>query len=170
MPSLISRHAVVSDDPWVVLQGGADDAPAGADLRMSLPVWLDARARLRDRAGRVGVMLEPGDDPALLAGDVGCLSLVTVHFPSITDGRGFSIGRLLRERHHYRGELRAAGPLTRDALFLLARCGFDSFELREGEDPAAALLEFGVFDVVYQAAADRGAPFDRRASYATEVA
>lgn len=161
MHSLISRHAVVTADPWQVPEGGIGDAPQGGDLLVPLPVWLDARSLLRQRQGRVGVRLAPGDDAALIAGDVDCLSLVAVDFPSITDGRGFSIARLLRERHGWRGELRATGPLTRDVLFYLARCGFDSFELREGEDPVAALAEFAAFDEVYQGAVDRAAPFER---------
>ncbi|MCA3070770.1 MAG: DUF934 domain-containing protein [Rhodocyclaceae bacterium] len=164
MHSLISRQAVVTVDPWCVLVGGVGDVPAGIDLLVPLQVWLDARFILLERQGRVGVRLEPGDDPALIAGDVDCLSLVAVNFPSFTDGRGFSIARLLRERHGWRGELRAIGPLTRDVLFYLARCGFDSFELREGEDLAAALSEFAAFDEVYQGAGDRAAPFDRTAS------
>ncbi|MCE2947548.1 MAG: DUF934 domain-containing protein [bacterium] len=170
MRSLISRRAVVAGDPWVRPAGGADDAPDGTDLLVPLRTWLDARDLLLERCGRVGVQLEPGDDPALLAGDVGCLPLVAVHFPALTDGRGFSIGHLLRERHGYRGELRATGPLTRDALFYLARCGFDSFELREGEDPAAALSEFDAFEAVYQGAVDRRAPFDRRAPAVADAA
>lgn len=164
MHSLISRQAVVTADPWQVLDGGIHDAPQGADLLVPLQVWLDGRCLLLERHGRVGVRLEPGDDPALIAGDVDCLSLVAIDFPSFTDGRGFSIARRLRERHGWRGELRATGPLTRDVLFYLARCGFDSFELREGEDPVAALAEFAAFDEVYQGAVDRTAPFARAAT------
>lgn len=166
MHSLISRQAVVTADPWRELQGAVGDAPAGSDLLVPLQAWLDARFILLERQGRVGVRLAPGDDPSLIAGDVDCLSLVAVHFPSLTDGRGFSIARLLRERYGWRGELRATGPLTRDVLFYMARCGFDSFELREGEDPVAALSEFAAFDEVYQGAVDRRAPFDRAAATA----
>lgn len=161
MHSLISRHAVVMADPWRELQGAVGDVPEDVDLLVPLRAWLDARFILLERQGRIGVRLEPGDDPSLIAGDVDCLSLVAVHFPSFTDGRGFSIARLLRERYGWRGELRATGSLTRDVLFYLARCGFDSFELREGEDPTAALAEFGAFDEVYQGAVDRAAPFER---------
>jgi len=129
---------------------------------VALDTWLAAREGLRARPGRTGVRLAPGDDPARLAPALDGLSLVAVDFPSFTDGRGFSLGRLLRSRHGWRGELRATGPLVRDVLFPLARCGFDAFELREGEDAAAALSEFDAFDEVYQAAVDRGAPFERR--------
>ena len=75
---------------------------------------------------------------------------VEVNFPKFGDGRGYSIARLLRERRGYRGELRAVGHITRDLLLFLERCGFDAFELREGEDPQAALSSFEDFSYSYQ--------------------
>ena len=42
-------------------------------------------------------------------------------FPQFTDGRGYSIGALLRERYGFTGELRAIGDVLRDQLFYLAR-------------------------------------------------
>jgi len=162
MRSLISKTGVVNGDPWLRLEGAADAAAAGADLLVPLAIWLEARERLLDRRGRLGVVIEPGDEPAVLASDVSWLSLIAIHFPSFTDGRGFSTARLLRERHGYRGELRATGPLTRDTLFYLARCGFDTFELREGENALESLAELLAFDEVYQAANDRGPLFERR--------
>ncbi|HYY61036.1 MAG TPA: DUF934 domain-containing protein, partial [Burkholderiales bacterium] len=89
-------------------------------------------------AGEV-LRLEPTDDPAAVAERLARVARVEVHFPKFGDGRGFSIGRLLRERYGYTGELRAVGHITRDHLFFLESCGFDAFELREGEDPHAAL-------------------------------
>src|SRR3982751_1053401 len=94
--------------------------------------------------------LEPTDDPAAFADRLAGTARVEVHFPKFGDGRGFSLGRLLRERYGYKGELRAVGHLTRDHLLYLERCGFDAFELREGEDPVAALAGFDVFSARYQ--------------------
>lgn len=170
MSLLINKASVVTDDRWSLIQGGVADAPRSGDLLVPLAVWLDARAILVTRAGRNGVLVQPGEDISPLAADVERLALVAVHFPALTDGRGFSAARLLRERHRYQGELRATGPLTRDALFYLARCGFDSFELRAGEDPLEALAELSAFDEVYQGAADRSALFERRTSPATPCA
>lgn len=92
--------------------------------------------------------LEPGDDPASVP--LEGVARVEVSFPKFGDGRGFSIARLLRERRGYRGELRAVGHITRDLLLFLERCGFDAFELREGEDPHAALASFADFSDSYQ--------------------
>ena len=94
------------------------------------------------------IRLEPADDPAALS--LEGVSRVEVNFPKFGDGRGFSIGRLLRTRYGYQGELRAVGHLTRDHLLYLERCGFDAFELREGEDSAEALAGFQAFSASYQ--------------------
>jgi len=98
----------------------------------------------------VVLRLEPTDDPATFADRLPSASRVEVLFPKFGDGRGFSIGRLLRTRYGYKGELRAVGHLTRDHLLYLERCGFDAFELREGEDAAEALAGFEVFSASYQ--------------------
>src|SRR5437764_14770222 len=106
--------------------------------------------------------LEPTDDPAAVAERLGHVARVEVNFPKFGDGRGFSIGRLLRERYGYKGELRAVGHITRDHLFFMESVGFDAFELREGEDPHEALAAFNDFSESYQASVARPQPLFRR--------
>ena len=67
------------------------------------------------------------------------LPVVAVQFPSFTDGRGYSQGRILRERMGYTGDLRAMGDILRDQIYLLHRCGFSSFALRADQSPEDAL-------------------------------
>jgi uncharacterized protein (DUF934 family) len=106
------------------------------------------------------VRLEPADDPASLS--LEGVTRVEVNFPKFGDGRGYSIARLLRERHGYRGELRAVGQITRDLLFFMEGCGFDAFELRAGEDPHEAVAAFADFSESYQASVARPVPLFRR--------
>jgi uncharacterized protein (DUF934 family) len=108
------------------------------------------------------VRFEPADDPASVSLE-GAVR-VEVNFPKFGDGRGYSIARLLRERYGYRGELRAVGHITRDLLFYMESCGFDAFELREGEDPREALAGFEDFSDAYQASVARPLPLFRRRS------
>jgi uncharacterized protein (DUF934 family) len=108
------------------------------------------------------IRLEPTDDPAAVADQLAGASRVEVNFPKFGDGRGFSIGRLLRERYGYKGELRAVGHITRDHLFFMESIGFDAFELREGEDPHEALAGFDDFSESYQASPLRPQPLFRR--------
>ncbi|HYL88105.1 MAG TPA: DUF934 domain-containing protein [Burkholderiales bacterium] len=106
--------------------------------------------------------LEPSDDPASVADKLAHVARVEVNFSKFGDGRGFSIGRLLRERYGYKGELRAIGHITRDHLFFMESVGFDAFELREGEDPHEALAAFDDFSESYQASPARPQPLFRR--------
>jgi len=108
------------------------------------------------------VVLEPGDDPRAIADKLPGLKVVAVRFPKTGDGRGYSIARLLRERYGYKGELRAVGVVARDHLQLMAQCGFDAFQLREGEDAAEALKGLDDFSEAYQASAARPVPLFRR--------
>lgn len=108
------------------------------------------------------LVLEPTDDPANAAGAVGAARVIAVSFPKFSDGRGYSIGRLLRERYGYKGELRAVGEVARDHLHAMEQCGFNAFQLREGEDPQEALAAFGDFSDSYQATAARPEPLFRR--------
>lgn len=110
------------------------------------------------------VRIEPSDDPGALVGRLAHARRVDVHFPKFGDGRGFSTARLLRERYGYRGELRAVGQITRDHLPFLERCGFDAFELRDGEDPWEALASFEVFSEAYQSTVAEPRPLFRRRS------
>jgi uncharacterized protein (DUF934 family) len=161
MPTLIDLNGPRADD-WIAFDGDAGSMPRGASVLLPLDEWRTAATLWRGHAGRIGVLLAPADDPAAIAADLGELSLVAVSFPSFTDGRGYSTARLLRERYGYRGELRAVGEVLRDQLSYLARCGFDSFALADGQDVAAALSAFADFGEAYQAAADRGPLFWRR--------
>lgn len=169
MATLI-RKRQIEPDSWQLLRAacaaGPAAVPASGDLIIPARLWLDARAVLRERPGRIGVWLASEDDPAPLAADLPLFGIVAVDFPRFTDGRGYTTARLLRERYGWRGELRAMGDIQRDQLFYLARCGFDSFLLREGEDAQAALAAFGDFDEAYQAAADQTLPLYRRRAQA----
>lgn len=108
------------------------------------------------------VVLQPADDPAALADRLAAIKVIAINFPRFGDGRGYSIARLLRERYGYKGELRAIGEVARDQLHAMAQCGFDAFQLREGEDPQAALAAFGDFSDTYQATAAQPQPLFRR--------
>ncbi len=112
------------------------------------------------------VVLQATDDPATLADRIGgngaAIGAIAVNFPKFSDGRGYSIARLLRERYGYKGELRAIGEVARDHIYAMAQCGFDSFHLRPGEDPQDALRALCDFSEQYQATAAQPSPLFRR--------
>lgn len=175
MPRHVIRHGQVFGDIWQVLvPGEGEDSESVAlpegPLAVALPVWKARREELLARSSAVGVRLETTDDPADIVADLPRLALVAVHFPRFTDGRGYSIAYLLRRRHGYTGELRAVGDVLRDQLFYLTRSGFDSFQLRDGADPHAALPSLRDFSETYQSAADGRVPRFRRGTASTEAA
>jgi len=161
MAHLIDRKGL-RPDSWQVFDGTAGSMPEGADVLVSLDVWRAQGALLKGHSARLGLLLSPPDDVKSVATDLVNFQLVAVHFPKFTDGRGYSTARLLRERLGWQGELRATGDVLRDQLFLMARCGFDSFALRDDQDPQAALSAFRDFSVRYQSATDEPQPLFRR--------
>jgi uncharacterized protein (DUF934 family) len=169
--ALIKNRQLVPDT-WQLLDAAADGAgpplPA-ADVIVAASTWHEVRESLFERRGRVGVWLAGSDEPDVIAPDFQRLQLIAVRFAAFTDGRGYSIGRLLRERFGWRGELRAIGDVQRDQLYYLRRCGFDAFALREGEDVDAALRAFDDFSEAYQAAVDRPLPLFRRRDIAAST-
>ena len=170
MRQLIKGRAVV-DDRWTLLRDASTlaEVPDGIPAIVPLALWQARRAALFAR-GDIGVWLAPSDDPKAIAGDVGMLPLIAVDFPKFTDGRGYSIARLLRDRYNFRGELRAVGDVLRDQLFALSECGFDAFAVREDRDPNEALSGFDDFSGVYATTSRTPQPWFRRRDAARAAA
>jgi phosphoadenosine phosphosulfate reductase len=113
----------------------------------TLPTWLEAP----EQGG--GVILQAADDPLTLVATIDRTGLVAVDFGKLNDGRGYSTATLLRQRLGYRGPMRATGAITADQIFALARVGFDSFELRDDQDPEVAKRALKSFTVAYSSTA-----------------
>jgi len=153
MPRWLLRDGQVVVDDWRTLsEAGADESSA---LILSVDQWLSDRDRWIQHGGRLGVILAPTHTVELLVRDLARLALIGAEFPSPSEGRGYTQGRLLRERWKFAGELRATGAIRRDQLFFLARCGFNSFELPDSE-LASASTALSSFSVAYQPSNDAG--------------
>lgn len=165
MASLIKERRIAPDS-WQRLERAADGScavpPERGDVIVPLALWLERRAELLARPGRIGVWLDSHEEPEAIAREVDSFQVIAVNFPKFQDGRGFSTARLLRERFGYKGELRAIGHITRDHLYYMEGCGFDAFELRAGEDLEEALGAFAAFSEAYQASVTRPIPLFRR--------
>ena len=162
MAQIIKYRAVIQDN-WQLLERDSIGAlPFSGDVIVPLDLWASEREALSFRLGRIGAWLEADADPVAIAPDLARFDVIAVRFASFTDGRGYSLARLLRERFGYRGELRAIGDVLRDQLCYLSRCGFDAFALRADQNPEQALTAFDDFSEAYQTSVDRPAPLFRR--------
>jgi uncharacterized protein (DUF934 family) len=156
MPRQLLRNGHVVPDDWSYL-AEIGDAAASAAIGIIVPfdAWQGERERWLKHPGRLGVVLQPAHKVELLAPYVAHFDLIGAEFPGPSDGRGYTQGRLLRERYKFAGELRALGYVRRDQLFFLARCGFNSFQLAENEIATSAQA-FGTFSAEYQPSNDKG--------------
>ena len=116
----------------------------------------------RDDASGAKAIVIP-NDVNLISGDYdfGDVEVIILEFPQFKDGRAYSQARLLRERHGFKGEIRARGDVLRDQLLFMARCGFDGFEINNS-DVHSGNEALGEFSFAYQPAADAVAPVWRR--------
>ena len=149
---LVKAGRIVEDRFLRVL----DDAPVPDGVAVILPAArLIADARdLVLRQGPTGVIWPNDRKIAELAPYLDWIALVALVFPSFRDGRAYSQARLLRERHEFRGELRATGQVLRDQLLFLQRAGFDAFELSKETDAAAVAEAVHRYSVFYQPTGD----------------
>ncbi|MEM9196688.1 MAG: DUF934 domain-containing protein [Pseudomonadota bacterium] len=81
----------------------------------------------------LGVHVENSVSVAALQPLHGRVGLISIAFPSFSDGRGFSIAKQLRGAG-FRGRLRATGPVIADQFAYLLECGFDEVETPERLD------------------------------------
>ena len=117
MPRRLLRDGVIVEDEWRTCGDGEvrDDAP----LILTFAEWQAERDRWLSRSGRLGVVLAPADEVERLVPLISRGSIWPArHFPGPSEGRGYTQGRLLRERFGFVGELRARGAIGEAPAFL----------------------------------------------------
>lgn len=163
MQQLIKGNALVRET-WHLLPADAtlDGLSNCDDLIVPLDLWLEHSHALKARDGGLGVWLNSDEEVEAIADDLEHFQVVALNFPVFSDGRSYSNARLLRDRYGYKGEVRAIGDVLRDQLFLMKRCGFDAYVIREDRNAEEALQSLKDFSEVYQAATDQPQPLFRR--------
>jgi uncharacterized protein (DUF934 family) len=156
----IIKDCAIVEDNWLHL----DDEAALVDgkITVSLNRWQEQHDTLSKHKDGLGLRLT-GDDPLEeIVPDLASFSLIVLIFPAFTDGRCYSFARLLRDRYHYTGEIRAQGDVLRDQLYYMSQSGINSFELASSEQMENALVAFNDFSENYQATALKPDPLYRR--------
>ena len=157
MTNIIKNGEIVESN-FVVAAG--DDVDISVDNQLlPLSVYLENREALSGR-NDYGVWLDSDEEVELLEDKIDC-NVIALNFSAFNDGRAYSSANILRRRYGYEGEIRAIGDVRRDELEQMIRCGFDAFELADGQDIEASLASLTGFTVSYQPTADRPDPLFR---------
>ena len=129
---LVKGNTVIADE-FLHPADDADLPAAGAVLVPAERFLKDPEAVLA-RKEKIGVIWPNSRDIDDLLPYLDRLAVVALVFPVFRDGRAYSQARLLRERHTFKGELRATGQVLRDQFLFMLRAGFDAFEVKKEKD------------------------------------
>jgi len=145
---LVKNNAIAHDE--YVKVGAEDEIPQGGAILLPADRFLVDPAAVLARQGPVGVIWPNNRELDELVPHLPKLAVVALTFPTFRDGRAYSQARLLRERHGYKGELRATGQVLRDQFGFMLRAGFDSFDVVKEKDAEAFATVAKRYSVFYQ--------------------
>ncbi|MEH6502740.1 MAG: DUF934 domain-containing protein [Cycloclasticus sp.] len=142
------KNARITQDNWSYL---VQDQPLQASNNIvNLDYWQTNKEALISSSKPVGLRVRGEENPANFSVDLCHFSLIAIEIPSFTDGRGYSLAKILRETNQYTGEIRAVGDILPDQAQYLNRVGFDAIELPNEESANLALQKLSEFSVSYQ--------------------
>ena len=125
-------------------------SPSQSVQDVSLPLDMDA---LASNAEVPVLRLPPDADLSAVIPALDRIGSIYVEFGAFTDGRGFSLARILR-REGFDGLLVADGQLIPDQFAFALQCGFDAVRVADGElerhTPEAWQAALDAFDLTYQ--------------------
>ncbi|WP_404377776.1 DUF934 domain-containing protein [Vreelandella aquamarina] len=155
---LIENGELAAENAWCVSYDG-EVLPEQRPAFVPLALW----QANQDDAELAPLLASDTELTAELGSALKASPAIAIDFPAFTDGRGYTIARLLRERYGYTGEIRAVGDVLVDQLDYMRRCGFSTMALRNDQDPEDAIRALKAFSVRYQTdVEERQALFERR--------
>lgn len=127
---VIDMQGVIVRDSWT--EGDPANRAVAEPLILSLA---ELTAGEIEEARPAGVRVPPGAGINRLLAMIDHLQLIIIEFPSFRDGRGFTLATTLRNRHGFKGDLRAAGHILPDQFTALRQCGFTTIETPANHPP-----------------------------------
>jgi uncharacterized protein (DUF934 family) len=149
---LVKSEKIINETLVHVADGA--ELPGDGAVLISAARFLEDPEKLLGRSGGTGVIWPNNRDLDDLVPYLDRIAAVALVFPTFRDGRAYSQARLLRERHLYRGELRATGQVLRDQFVFMLRAGFDAFEVKKQADAEAFAQTAKRYSVFYQPTGD----------------
>ena len=132
MPLL--KGGIIEDDIFLDLEDGAS-VPEGADVIVSWERLQREFETLSQISGSLGVHFPVTGNLDDLKPYLARLNLITLGFAAYTDGRAYSLARIIRTQLDFTGELRATGDVLADQVAFMRQVGFDTFEIRSDRQP-----------------------------------
>jgi uncharacterized protein (DUF934 family) len=151
--ALIRDGKIDAADDWRHATG-AEELDHDGPIFAGLAEWRGEFRRLKARNRPTGLRLQSHESLEEAEDLLAHVDAIALDFPKFTDGRAYSNARILRERFGFTGEIRAVGEVLPDQVLLMARCGFDAYELPKGADVESYLRAFEAFGIFYQPATD----------------
>jgi uncharacterized protein (DUF934 family) len=152
----------VVDDNWILAADNLESLPSSGNVLLSTSQWEQFASELDQQQAPVGVWLAGNEEIPDFIESLLQLPIIAIKFAKFVDGRGYSLARLLRERYHYSGELRAIGDIIRDQLYLLKHSGFNAFQPSQDIDLEQAAASLTDFSENYQSTNAQPIPLFRR--------
>ncbi len=146
----ILKDQQLTDNTWKFLPDDAELPDEPINITVSLRRWLQEQEILKKYPGKLGIRLNPTDSVESVPVSIKNVQLIEINFPVFTDGRGFSLAKILRTQFNYEGEIRAVGEFMLDQIYYLSRVGVDSFALENQENLPDAMAMFNEFSDSYQ--------------------
>ena len=160
MPVLV-KDLEVAHDPWTLIDSSDDCDPASVDgCIVPFDCW--ASSNHPRSSSKSGFWVDGDADIEQVCRHLEGASLIAIKFPAFADGRGLSLGALLRSRHGFRGELRAFGDILPDLSQYLHRSGFDAFVVESRRAAEVAIASINSISDHYQASILQPQPAFRR--------
>ena len=151
---MLVRDGRIAADPWTLVEAG----PARPGVIAPFDAWK------RSPEG-AGVWVDGDREVEELVPEILESPVVAVRFPAFADGRGLTLGTLLRSRHGFRGELRAFGDVLADLTEYMHRCGFNSYQLPDRHQAEVAIACMARMSDHYQASVREPRPAFRRVAF-----
>jgi uncharacterized protein (DUF934 family) len=166
MPKLIDATGTLLPNPWVLMPRDATlESMLATDatyLLVNGQTWVEHQQALQQGGKQLAPWLDSDQTATMLGTDLSRLPLVALNFPGFMDGRSYSTAVILRQQSGFKGEIRAIGDVLRDQLFLMKRCGFSTFDLKDSVKLEDAKSAFGDFHTSYQSTVEEPQPLFRR--------
>ena len=168
MPVLV-KHLEIVGDPWTLIESPDNiGSTPGEGLIVPFNDWASRTKTAIEpgvralRSPEAGFWIDGDADVEQVHDHLAGASVVAVKFPAFADGRGLSLGALLRSRYGFRGELRAFGDILPDLAQYLHRSGFNAFVVESHRAAEIAVASIQSITDHYQASVLQPQPAFRR--------